>query len=152
MSEIVKMKPEEITKEWLIDQYITQGKTCGKIMVEFGLPNQAVLSSKIDEWGIPRKKKGRGSIDSTNSEPKPKVEKVKEEIPSNEVHSFFIGEEEFKVRDRVRLGETINGVKETNLCEIQKIHKTNSGEIKVDLLTVMNHQKLTVLTSKLTLV
>lgn len=151
MSEIVKMKPEEITKEWLIDQYITQGKTCGKIMIEFGLPNQAVLSSRIDEWGIPRKKKGRSS-DSTNSEQKPKIEKVKEEIPTNEVHSFFIGEEEFKVRDRVRLGETINGVKETNLCEIQKIHKTNSGEIKVDLLTVMNHQKLTVLTSKLTLV
>lgn len=151
MSEIVKMKLEEITKEWLIDQYITQGKTCGKIMVEFGLPNQAVLSSRIDEWGIPRKKKGRIS-DSTNSEPKPKVEKVKEETPSNEIPSFFIGEEEFKVRDRVRLGETINGVKETNLCEIQKIHKSNSGEIKVDLLTVMNHQKLTVLTSKLTLV
>jgi len=150
MSEIVKMKPEEITKEWLIDQYITQGKTCGKIMVEFGLPNQAVLSSRIDEWGIPRKKKGRGS-DSTNSEPKPKVEKVKEQS-TNEVLSFFIGEEEFKVRDRVRLGETINGVKETNLCEITKIHKSNSGEIKVDLLTVMNHQKLTVLTSKLTLV
>ena len=107
--------------------------------------------AKLEEFQIPRKKKGRTS-DSTNSEPKPKVEKVKEQILSNEVHSFFIGEEEFKVRDRVRLGETINGVKETNLCEIQKIHKSNSGEIKVDLLTVMNHQKLTVLTSKLTLV
>lgn len=151
MSEI-KMKPEEITKEWLEEKYIVENLSAVQIITKYKLSaSTKFIMQKLEEFQIPRKKKGRIS-DSTNSEPKPKVEKVKEEVPSNEVHSFFIGEEEFKVRDRVRLGETINGVKETNLCEIQKIHKTNSGEIKVDLLTVMNHQKLTVLTSKLTLV
>lgn len=145
MSEVVKMKPEDITKDWLIDQYITQGKTCDKIRLEFGLASQAVVSSKLDEFQIPRKKKGRiaNIVKSTEEHL---------DTPPSPPLSFFIGEEEFKVRDRVRLGKTINGVKETNLCEIQKIHKTSSGEIKVDLLTVMNHTKLTVLTSQLTLV
>lgn len=150
MSEIVKMKPEEITKEWLEEKYIVENLSAVQIITKYKLSaSTKFIMQKLEEFQIPRKKKGRSS-DSTNSEPKPKTEKVKEEIP--EVHSFFIGEEEFKVRDRVRLGETINGVKATNLCEITKIHKSNDGEIKVDLLTVMNHSKLTVLTSKLTLV
>lgn len=146
------MQPEEIQKDWLIEQYITLNKNALQIAQEFKIKHTNIIICKLEEFQIPRKKKGKSS-DSTNSEQKPKIEKIKEEIiPSNEIHSFFIGEEEFKVRDRVRLGETINGVKETNLCEITKIHKSSSGEIKVDLLTVMNHQKLTVLTSKLTLV
>lgn len=76
----------------------------------------------------------------------PKVEKSKpvkkeKETPKNP-EFFVLNNEEFRVRDRVRLSENINGVKASNLCEITKIELSKSGEIKVDLLSVMNHSKL----------
>lgn len=146
------MRPEEITKEWLNEKYNIENLSAIQIITKYKLKaSTKVIMEKLEEFGIPRKKKGRGS-DSTTSTSQSSQLKEKEVKIQEEPISFFIGEEEFKVRDRVRLGETINGVKESNLCEITNIHKTQSGEIKVDLLTVMNHQKLTVLTSKLTLV
>lgn len=143
------MQPDEITKEWLIEQYLTLNKNSLQICQEFKIKHTSIIMQKLEEFQIERKKKGRVKGSSL---PVDKQEKEKEVKIQQEPISFFIGKEEFKVRDRVRLGETINGVKESNLCEITNIHKTQSGEIKVDLLTVMNHQKLTVLTSKLTLV
>lgn len=139
------MEENEITKDWLIEQYLTLNKNALQICQEFKIKHTNIIMQKLEEFQIEKKKKGR-TKGSTIDKQEVSEKTIEEPI------SFFIGEEEFKIRDRVRLGETINGVKESNLCEIIDIRKSQSGEIKVDLLTVMNHQKLTVLTSKLTLV
>lgn len=139
------MLEHEITKEWLYEQYVTLGKTAFPICQEFKIKHTNIIMKKLEEFGIPKKKKGRTKETSS-------TDSNGQEIPKEE-YSFFIGEEEFKVRDRVRLGETINGVKESNLCEITKIYKPNElGEIKVEVLTVMNHSKLTVMSSSLVVV
>ena len=57
MSEIVKMKPEEITKEWLEEKYIVENLSAVQIITKYKLSaSTKFIMQKLEEFQIPRKK------------------------------------------------------------------------------------------------